>query len=85
MTEEGVAEALVRYLSVHGRRILSNLGDQEEVRIEIRALFRYYEKKDKEDKITDHLKGFEWRGCRVEGDYIIVPISLIEEFASRVK
>ncbi len=83
MGNEGVAEALTRYLAVHSKRILSNLGDQEEVKIEIRALFRYYEKKNREDKITHHMEGFEWRGCRIEGNYIIVPVSLIEEFAKQ--
>ncbi len=81
MAEERVVKALSEYLTVHGRRILSNVGDQREVRIEIKALFRYYEKENKEDRITYHLNGFRWRGCRAEGNYIVVPVHVIEEFA----
>ncbi len=79
MKENGAVSALRRYLKVHGRRILSTAGAQREVRIEIRALFRYYERKDKDDRLVDHLGEFKWEGCRVEGDYVIVPISIIRD------
>ncbi len=32
-----VTEALTKYIMVHGKRILSGLGDQEEVKIENRG------------------------------------------------
>ena len=74
-----VADALLRYLKVHGRRILSNAEGQKEVKIEIRALFRYYEREGQGDKLMDHIGGFSWRGCRVEGGYVVVPTSLVRE------
>ncbi|GEM_PF-3155401 len=82
MGRERVIDALKRYLKVHGPRILSNVGDQEIVRIELRALFRYYERESRDDRLMDHVEGFEWRGCRVEGDFLLVPVSLIREVSS---
>ncbi len=79
MGSQRVIDALTRYLKVHGPKILSNVGDQEIVRIELRALFRYYERESREDRLMNHIEGFEWRGCRVEGDYLLVPVSLIRE------
>ncbi len=79
MGSQRVIDALTRYLKVRGPKILSNVGDQEIVRIELRALFRYYERESREDRLMNHVEGFEWRDCRVEGDYLLVPVSLIRE------
>ncbi len=79
MGRDRVAEALIRYLKVHGRRILSNANDQEMVRIEIRALFRYYERESRDDRLERRIEGFEWRGCRVDGEHLMVPLSLVRE------
>jgi len=75
-----VIQALKRYLKVHGRRILSNINEsQEEIKIELRALFRYYEKESKDDRLLDHVSGFNWEGCSVTDRYIVVPVSLIRK------
>ncbi len=72
---EDVKETLLSYLRVHGKRILSNLPEgQEEVKIEVRALFRYFQGRG---KLMDRVEGFEWEGCRYEDGYLVVPVSLI--------
>ncbi len=74
-------ETLISYLKVHGRRILANLPeDQDVVKIEVRALFRYFKGKG---KLMDRVEGFQWRGCRYEGGYMIVPVKLIRELVEQ--
>jgi len=43
--EEAIYKTLVNYIKVHGKRIISisSIFNQEEISIEIRSLFRYYE------------------------------------------
>ncbi len=74
---EDVKETLISYLKVHGRRILANLPEgQEVVKIEVRALFRYFKGRG---KLMDRVEGFQWRGCKYEDGYVLVPVELIRE------
>lgn len=79
MASERVIDALIKYLKVHGRRILSNVYGQDHLKIELRALFKYYDRASKDDRLMDHMKGFGWKGCRVEGEFLVVPVELIRE------